>query len=161
MKKGAQAWGLDLMVAITIFLAGIILFFFYALNFSSERVEVFDALSYEGKIIGDSLFSEGFPNDWNETNVVSIGILSNGQVNNTKLKRFYDLANTSVGYAKTKNLFNVLDNYYVYFEDPIVIDGVTINGIGIPESGQKNLARITRVMVQDGQIKNLNINVWS
>ena len=161
MKKQAQAWGFDLMAAIVIFLSGMILFFFFSLNFSSERAEVFGALSYEGKIIGDSLLSEGFPNDWNSTTVVAIGILSNGQVNDTKLKMFYDMADNPEGYAKTKRLFNMLNDYYVYFEEPIVIDGEIITGIGVQESGQKNLARTTRVMVQGGKVKNLNIHVWN
>ncbi|MFH1425566.1 MAG: hypothetical protein ABIG28_02435 [archaeon] len=158
MKRG-QAWGFDLIVAVVIFLAGMMLFFLYALNFSSERDEVFDVLSYEGKIIGDSLLSEGFPVDWDSGNVVTIGILSDGKVNDTKLLEFYNLAEGD--YNRTKKMFNVLNDYYVFFEEPIVVEGTTIDGVGVQESDQKNLVRVSRVAVQGNKIKNLNIYVWS
>lgn len=158
LKKG-QAWGFDLIIAVTIFLAGMIFFFFYVLNFPSERDEVFNTMNYEGKIIGDSLLSEGYPENWGEDNVATIGILSNGKINETKLLRFYDLSNGD--YAKTKRLFNVLDDYYVYFEEPVVVDGVVINGTGMKEASPKNLVKVTRVVVHDNKIKNLNIHIWN
>lgn len=158
IKRG-QAWGFDLIIAMTIFLAGMVVFFFYTLNFPSEREEVFNKMSYEGKVIGDSLLSEGYPVNWDENNVVTIGILTDNKVNDTKLKMFYDFAESD--YLKTRRLFNINDEYYVYFEEPVFIDGVWINGVGMEEINPKNLVKATRVLVHDNKIKNLNIHVWN
>ena len=157
-SKDAQAWGFDLIVAMMIFLAGMILFFLYILNFPAERDDVFNTLNYEGKIIGDSLLSEGYPLDWNENNVITAGILSNEKVNETKLKRFYDLANSD--YNKTRRLFNMLNNYYLTFEEPVIAEGTTINSIGF-QGNPKNLVKSTRVIIINNKIKNLNIYVWN
>jgi flagellar basal body-associated protein FliL len=155
----AQAWGFDLIVAVMIFLAGMILFFFYTLNFSIEKNDVFGTLNYEGKLVGDSLLSEGFPSNWDQSNVVTIGILSEGKVNETKLKEFYDMSQSD--YAKTKVLFNVVNDYYVFFDEPITVDAVPIIGIGIQQSNENNLVKLSRVVVHDNQIKNIHIYVWN
>src|SRR3989344_4693175 len=145
--RKAQAWGFDLIAAMMIFLVGIILFFFYVLNAPNENNDVFNNFDYEGKIVGDSLFSSGFPEDWDQSDVVTIGIMSNGALNETKLEEFYDFVNSD--YERTKRLFNILNEYYVYFEEPIVVDSVSIEGIGWKESNPKNLVKITRVMVHN------------
>jgi len=159
MEKKAQAWGFDLMVGVSIFFLGMLLFFLYALNLPSERDETFTEMNYEGNLIGDSLLSEGFPRNWNSDNVVNIGILSDGKVNNTKFKEFYDLA--LVDYNRTRRIFNVENDYYVYFSRPVTVDGVVIHGIGLNDSNPRNVVKVTRVVVHDNEVKNLNINVWN
>lgn len=159
MEKKAQAWGFDLMVGVSIFFLGMLLFFLYALNLPSERDETFTEMNYEGNLIGDSLLSEGFPSNWNSDNVVNIGILSDGKVNNTKFKEFYDLA--LVDYNRTRRIFNVENDYYVYFSRPVTVDGVVIHGIGLNDSNPRNVVKVTRVVVHDNEVKNLNINVWN
>jgi hypothetical protein len=158
-SKKAQAWGFDLTMAVIIFLSGMVVFFLYVLNFPSEQEEIFNVLSYEGKLVGDSLLSEGFPDNWDENSVFVIGVLSGGQVNETKFKNFYDLVSTD--YLRSKRLFNIRNDYYVFFEEPIAIDGVNIEGVGVIPGSQKNLVRITRVVVHDNKIKDLHIYVWN
>ena len=99
-NKQAQAWGADLMIALVIFSIGIFVFFLYSINAPTEAEESIDNLFYEGKIIASSILSEGHPEDWTFGNVVTIGILSQGKINETKLERFYNLAQAD--YAKTK-----------------------------------------------------------
>jgi len=158
-NKIAQAWGFDLVIGLSIFMAGMILFFLYALNFTSSDSGDFGTLSREGKGIGDSLMSEGFPEHWDGGSVVSIGILSNGVVNDTKLLEFYLLAGSD--YQRTKNLFNVKNDYYVSFEYPVTIGSETFTGIGLLPSGQENLVKVVRVAVQNATIKNIDIEVWN
>ncbi|MBS3099536.1 hypothetical protein J4462_04950 [Candidatus Pacearchaeota archaeon] len=157
--KKAQAWGFDLIIATVIFLAGLIFFFVYVLNFPTEREEVFNSLVYEGEIIGDSLLSEGFPENWQINDVIAIGILSAGVVNDTKWKQFYDLTNSD--YQKSQRLLNVENHYYVFFEEPIDVGEEIITGIGNAPASENNLVKTTRVVIQDNKIKNLNIYVWN
>ena len=158
-SKKAQAWGLDLIFAITIFIGMLVFLYLHIFNISFDRQDTFNTLLYEGKVIGDSLLSEGFPQDWSGTNVVSIGILSNGEIDETKLEKFYNLSVSD--YQKTKSLFNVANNYYIFFDMPITIGGNNVTGIGLSPGETENLVKVTRVVIIDKKIDNINVYVWS
>ena len=159
MTEKAQAWGFDLMIATVIFLGALLALFIYTLNLPSEREESFKNLAYEGKLITDSLLTEGYPANWDENTVVRIGILSDGKVNDTKLLMFRDLVLSD--YVKTKTLFNVADDYYVYFLNEVMANNQPITGIGQPAINHKNLVKLERIVIQNGTIKNMNVQVWN
>ena len=50
-SKRSQAWGLDLMVATVIFLAGIIVLYIYAINYSSGQGDDLDDLFLKGILL--------------------------------------------------------------------------------------------------------------
>jgi hypothetical protein len=144
----AQAWGMDIMIAIMIFSIGIIIFLIYSVNNSNDSKEALEQLSYDGDNIFDSILSEGSPIDWTSVNVVKIGISSNDKINETKLERFYNLALSD--YSRTKSIFNTKYDYYFYFKDMSISTG-EIDGIGKPgtnvstiSDNPKNLIKITR-----------------
>ena len=85
MIKRGQVWSIDIIIAFTIFLIAIIVFFVYSVNYSGEAGETFEQISYDGEIILKSIFSEGHPQDWNSSNVVNIGIMSKNKINEKKL----------------------------------------------------------------------------
>ena len=157
-SKHSQAWGMDLMIASIIFTMGIIVFYFYALNEPSEAEEKIDALFYDGKVIADSILSEGHPKDWNVGNVVAIGILSQNKINETKLERFYDLADDD--YNKTKALFNTKYNYYFFLNETMFINGEEKPGIGRVPSNHKNLVKITRFTIYKEKPMAAYLHVW-
>ena len=80
MKRG-QIWGMDLVIAMSIFSLGVVIFYFYSVNLHAESKEVFETLMYEGNGIIESLFSNGYPENWDEADVVTIGIFSDGKIN--------------------------------------------------------------------------------
>jgi len=143
-QKKAQAWGFDLMVAIIIFSVGIIIFFIYSLNQPSQAKENLEKLSYDGKLITNSLLSEGHPDNWIEDDVISIGILNNNKINETKLERFYDFAQNN--YSQTKRTFNTIYDYYFFLDEDMDINGV-VEGIGLVPNNPKNLIKITRYVI--------------
>ncbi len=157
--KKAQAWGVDLIFAIVIFIGVLVFLYLHIFNLSFDKQDTFNNLVYEGKIIGDSLLSEGFPEDWNDANVVNLGILSNGEINKTKLEKFYNLSLSD--YQKTKNLFNVAHDYYVFFDEPVNLGWNNISGIGSNPASSDNLVKVTRIVVLDKKIDNMNIYMWS
>lgn len=150
-KKG-QAWGFDLIIASIIFTMGIIIFFLYSLNYPVEGQEKVDTLFYEGELISENLLSEGFPKDWNENNVVVIGLLNNGKINDTKLNKFINLSKED--YQKTKNLFNTRYNYYIN------ISNAGIDIIGLQPSDPKNLIKVTRYTIYQDKPAILTVHVW-
>ena len=159
IHKRGQGWGFDLVVASIIFTFAILFFYIFALNYSSGSEEALRDLEYEGQLIADSFLSEGNPNDWNETNVVKIGVLSDNKINDTKLERFYNLANTS--YPQTKSLMAIYHNYYINFSNPINISGSIKPYIGNYSSNARNLIRISRLSVYKNKPTSVSINVWT
>lgn len=152
-KKRAQAWGFDLIVGAMIFLAGIAFFYFYTINYSNGGEEMYQALQKEGALISDSLLSEGSPPDWNEDTVVRIGILTNGRIDETKLQQFRTLAENN--YAKTKSLFRIKNEYFIYFDEN------PADGIGVSSAETKNLLKTTRVVIYQNKITTMNLYLWN
>ena len=146
-NKSAQAWGMDLIIGFTIFSLGITSFYLYSLNTPSEAKEAIESLSYDGKIISDNILSNGYPDDWNDTNVISIGILSDNKINNTKLREFYDLADSE--YDRTKRLFNTVYDYWFFLNENMTTINADVDGIGLKPSNPKNLIKITRFTVYE------------
>jgi len=149
----AQAWGFDLIIGVVIFLAGILFFYMYTVNYPTGEQEKYDGLLHEGELVSDSLLSEGSPENWNGTNVVRIGLVSDGRINNTKLGYFTALAGSN--YNLTKRLFRIRNEYFVFFGDDVA------GGIGRPGDSAANLAKITRVTIYDNNITTMNLHIWN
>jgi len=164
--KKAQIWGLDLVIAMIIFTIGILIFFFYTMNFASNSEETLDALFTDGNAIANFLLSEGSPNNWTALNVMTLGISSENKIDEAKLQNFYSLA--SGDYAKTKKLFDTKFDYYVYFTDPLDISGNQIDGIGksginrtnIEQYSFSNIVKVTRFTIYRNKPTQLNIYTW-
>lgn len=158
-SKHSQAWGMDLIIAVVIFSVGLIVFYVYSLNNPREAKETIDILSYEAKILASSILSEGYPKDWNAGNVVTIGILSENKINETKLERFYNLSTTN--YEKTKRLFNTKYDYYFFLnETMIVYESIEIEGLGKEPTNQKNLVKTTHFTIYKNKPVTAYLYVW-
>jgi len=125
-SKKSQAWGMDVLVAITIFSLTIFVFFVFTTNQSGEAKQILKNLQLHGKTISNIILSEGHPADWTEDNVIKIGILTDNIINNTKLERFYNL--TSTNYNQTKILFNTPYNYFFFFNENMTFNSLEIEG---------------------------------
>lgn len=150
--KKAQAWGFDLVIGLFIFTFVIVVFYLYALNYTSDSEEAFQVLNQEGELIADSLLSEGSPVDWNSGNAIRIGILSDDKINETKLERFIGL-----DYEMTKILFNVRYDYYVNFSKSLDVNGAMIGGIGQVNLNADNVALVRRISSYEGEPITLSI----
>ncbi len=163
----AQGWGMDLIIAVTIFTFGLLAFFVYSLNSPGEAKEKIEALSYDGKILANTILSDGSPESWTPSEVVKIGILSNDKINETKLKNFYDMTRDSAGYENTKRLFDITYDYYFFLDEKMMIDTTEADGIGKPgvtrDSGYgnaKNLVKITRYIIYKNKPMTAYFYIW-
>ena len=147
----AQAWGFDLTIGFVIFTVAIVSFYFFAVNYPTDNEEEFQEMQYEGQLIGDNLLSDGSPADWNSGDVLRIGIASDGKINETKLGRFANLANSD--YNKTKNLFNVKHDYFLNFSKSLDVSGTQVQQIGTVgfDFNSDNLVKVTRVSSYKGE----------
>jgi len=166
-SKKSQAWSIDLIVAITIFISGIIIFYIYILNFSNEGEEAINDLFYDGNIITSILLSEGSPSDWNQLNVLSPGLTSNDKINETKLEKLYNFANSD--YKKLKSALNTKFDFYIYFTEKISINGTLVDGIGktgvdreniIQVEAPRNIVKITRITAYKNKPTEMNLYIW-
>ena len=145
--KKAQAWGTDLTIAFVIFSFAIIFFYFYSLNYSNETEDILEILTYEGNYIADSLLSSGYPDQWQESNVIEIGLTTSGKINQTKITNFYNLAQND--YEKTKRIFGTKYDYYFFMEDPInsTLEGIGKPGVNSTNIAAQNIIKITRLTI--------------
>src|SRR3989338_870065 len=161
-RKG-QTWGLDLIMAVFIFVIGVFVFLIYSINYSCEATETFEKLSYDGEIIMKSVLSEGSPKGWDESNVKVIGVISDNKINQTKLEQFYNF--TLSDYDKTKIVFNIKYDYYLTFKENITLHGNQVEGIGHPNISlnnidSNNLIKITRFSIYNNTPATIYLYVW-
>tara|TARA_Y100000034_G_C6848303_1_gene384520 strand:+ start:519 stop:1025 length:507 start_codon:yes stop_codon:yes gene_type:complete len=162
----AQAWGFDVMISVIIFITGIITFFLFSLNFPNESQDSLENLLYEANTVADSLLEEGSPKNWDENNVVRIGLTNNNQINQTKLENLYEIVFLNNNYNLTRTLLDTKFNYFFNLSEPILFEGNPIpeNGIGLwPQSGQsstKNLIKISRLTIYQNKPVSLELYIW-
>ena len=153
------------MVAMALFLMGIMIFFTYTINQSGETEETFNLLFYDGKILASDLMSSGRPQNWNSSTIIIPGLTTNNKINESKLTNLYDMIYTENDYIKTKTLFSTIYDYYFFFDENITIRGTPVEGIGKPgvtknNINSRNLVKITRFTIYKNKTLPLYIYIW-
>ncbi len=109
----AQAWYLDVVMAVFIFTAGIIAYQYYSLNIGKDDQDRVQEMAFEADLLSSELLKEGYPEDWNATTVVKIGLTGNNQrIDEVQWARF-----SSLNYSISKELLGVSNDYVVFFEE--------------------------------------------
>ncbi|MCS7122982.1 MAG: hypothetical protein RMJ17_00155 [Candidatus Aenigmarchaeota archaeon] len=150
LSKG-QVFSYDFFIAATAFTFIIALltyyFFYYFRNISEER-KISEAFSMLNSI-SNIFFEEGIPSNWNETNLIKIGLSTNNQVDNEKLQKLkkipYDKFLNSIGSGfyyvkieildKNKNLIyeyptlNLTGKFILRYERKIILNNSYAFGI--------------------------------
>jgi hypothetical protein len=152
--KRAQVWGLDLIIASSIVFLGVFSFYVFSINLSDEGQEKIIQLTSEGNLIANNILSDGFPQDWNKTNVVNIGLVSQDKINETKLDRFIQLA--AQDYAKTKKIFRISHDYMILFPENITVG----QSESLEEINITNIAKISRLVIFRNKPATIYIYVW-
>jgi len=163
MDKKAQIWGMDLMVGVIIFSIALTSFYFYTVNEVGGTEEKLGAIAFEARSITNTLLSSGYPEDWNSSNVIELGILSDGKINQTKLERFYDFASSD--YSGTKRTFNTIYDYYFFMNENMTIYSNPVEGIGKAGTTRdnvnaKNLIKVNRIVVYNNKPVEAHLYLW-
>ena len=165
MRTRGQIWSLDIMAGLALFLVAIIILFIYSLNQPSQTKESFYFLNHDGKIIANNLLSEGYPKNWNTSNVITLGITTNNKINQSKLENIYEIIYLNNNYTKTKNLFGTQYDYYFFLDDNMTINSNSTIGIGKPgvtpnNINAKDLIKITRYTIYKNKTTPLYLYIW-
>ena len=127
MNSKAQAWFADFAIALVLFTFTLVIYFSYTTNFQKEEKGELDLMLADAKSISSSLTLSGYPNDWDNTTVIRIGISDDQKINAAKLVTFKQL-----NYNITRNKFATVYDYFVFFTDNIgnVLNIQGICGVG-------------------------------
>lgn len=125
----AQAWYIDFAIGALLFIFTIVVYLGYTNNFQSQGNGAVDVLLKDAKAISSSLVLSGYPDNWDNTNVIRIGIADNHKINGIKINNFKNL-----NYSLTKKDFATYYDYFVYFADSNnqVLNVQGVCGVGHP-----------------------------
>ncbi len=162
-SKKSQIWSLDIIVGIIIFFIGIMLFYIYSINYSTETDETLEYLYYDGHVLMNSILSEGSPSNWNSGDVLRIGVLNDGQINATKLERFYNFSVSD--YNRTKIVFDTKFDYYFFLDGGMGFDSGVVSGIGKPgfdteNIDAQNLIKLVRITIYNKKPTGAYLYIW-
>ncbi len=159
IKKAGQAWGIDLMIAAAVIMVGMTLMYLYSYQLGSRGERQLDQMNAIGERVANTLLTTGQPENWNRTSVISIGILTEDKINQTKLDEWYSL--TQLDYNATKRMLRTGDDYFVNFTDQMLIAGDPVVGIGRIPSQPKNLIQVTRFSLYRNQPVTIRVVIWN
>ncbi len=141
--KNGQGWGLDIIIAGVIFMAGIITLYIYAINYSSQSQKHLDELFYEGNVAVEQILSEG-----------DAGILTEGRVNQSKLDFF------QANYNAEKTIIGVTRNFYFVMEN-LEINGLPASYVGmVNSSNTENLIQVTGITIYKNKPSRFDFYIW-
>lgn len=142
-NKRGQGWGLDLIAGVIIFIAGVMVLYVYAINYTSQSNKVLDELYYEGNLISELMLTDE-----------PYGIITDGVVDQTKL----DLFNSS--YDVRKDTYGVRHDFYFTMEN-MEVGGNYVSEIGkVNTTTTKDLMKITRIVAYKNRPTKLEVFVY-
>lgn len=141
----------DFMIGATIFIIAITAFFSYT-NVSGQQQRQIDTVT-----LSDTLLSPGYPLDWNTTNVIRPGLLTNGSIDPVKWKRLAELVNESPDTADS-----MLAATYTYriSVTPSNLTPITNGPASVNFSKQNDVQRVRRIVAYNGTLAVLEVLGW-
>ena len=113
IKPKGQIWFNDFVIGSIIFSLLLISYYAYTWNLASKDAENINNLDSDAQAISSSLLRSGFPSNWDNNTVQSIGITNNDQsISSSKLTNLHRLS-----YNMTKKLFGTPYDYLIFFQN--------------------------------------------
>ncbi|MBR9703292.1 hypothetical protein GOV10_04600, partial [Candidatus Woesearchaeota archaeon] len=110
MNKKGQSWTLDYAAGLFIFITAILLTFGVITNLFTDNQ--YELLVQDAQRISEALMSEGYPHNWDATDLVRIGLLYNDRLSWRKLETLTTLTSTEFAGALPTD-----SNYLFVIED--------------------------------------------
>jgi len=151
LSKG-QLLSLDLLISITIFTLILAILVSQISYNSKEIIELREQnkMLEESYRIGEIFFREGYPENWNESNVEIIGLATTNRIDWNKLKKLENL-----GYQRSLVLLGLDYDYN------ITIQGNNINwSFGENPSNAKIITKIDRIGILNSTMVTIQVLVF-
>lgn len=107
-KSKGQIFTIDYAIALIIFIFLILLSIKVIIGIQPKYE--YDTLIRENTYISEQLVKEGYPSDWNTTNVIIPGITDNTRLNETKLSQL-----DNITYERLKTLMHTTSDFAFFF----------------------------------------------
>ena len=170
IPRKAQIWGLDLFMGVFILSIVLIFFLVYSIRLSSSGPIDVASLQEDGKTLSTYLVHAGYPQNWNQSTVIMIGLTDGDhRLDPEKIQMVDTLIQTD--YQAVKHKLSMTNDFFVFFQDR---DGqnVSINGIsGFGKPGvtkdtfksveqPEHILKVTRFVIYDHDVILMVIYLW-
>ena len=125
-KKG-QVFTLDFIIGFMLFLMVIVLSVKILLSMPTSETDI--SLHRESVFLSDSVLSEGYPYNWNDSTVIIPGIAKDNRIDLQKLEYMDNLS-----YGRSKTLYHISNDYVFFFSNSTGIINVSKCSYGAPIS---------------------------
>ena len=164
-KNRGQVWTMDFVIGIMLFM--IVVFLAVKIILTVYPTENHIQVYRDAVHLSDNLLSEGYPQDWNTTNVILPGIASNNRINNTKLDLF-----KGIEYQRVKTLLHVTSDFVFFISNSTttINTGQCLYGYNLSTEinckpilttvKYDTLARIDRMVIYNSTVYTLTVYAW-
>ena len=162
-----QIWSIDLTIAFFIFFLGLLIIYYFSIDYTGYVKEDLNTLLQSGDFLSNNLMSEGTPVTWTEQNFLIPGVESGGKLNSTKLAMLYNLAQAN--YTTLRRKLNTEGDFYIFLNKPFNASGPMVDGVGKPGINRTNifqmqnittLTKVTRIIANQNKVDKLTIYIW-
>ena len=161
MVRHKKAQNLVLTTIFVVFIFFLVLTLFFDDLFTNPRMESqrYEHLEREADRAARTLASDGYPQDWDEDNVLRAGVLTKGVFNYTKAKLLHD----NIAYADLKEKLGITHQYYLNIthgvEEIIIQEPGSITKDSIIDQA-RYLATRTRTVTSTDGTATITIHVY-
>ncbi|MFP4524090.1 MAG: hypothetical protein ACLFO2_02095 [Candidatus Woesearchaeota archaeon] len=163
-RTKAQVSTLDFFGGLAIITVALLLASNLLLTIGSD--DGFEDVKRQANTAAERLMSPGYPEDWNQSDVIKAGVLTDDKLNTTKLSRADNLT-----YDQLRGTLGVTDHVYWYHTNATGVQNITACGHGHPSvttdenctptlPAHGNLARIERLVTHDDRILRMVVIAW-
>lgn len=151
--RRAQVWYGDFSIALLIFMVAITAYVSYTYAESVEERGEMTELLIDAKVIASSLISEGYPTDWNTSNVTRVGLTDGDyHIVQEKLDSF-----NSFSYDDRADAIGTTKDYYFYLQ---YTNGTKFNQLGLNGSTADKLVQVTRIAIYEDVFVRMVFYLW-
>ena len=158
--KKAQLWSIDFVIGLVLFSMALYFFYIYGIGSLNTQNEDFQEMFINAEKLSDSLISSGYPIDWTNSSIISIG-LTDG---NTRLDPNKVLEFSKIDYQTSKRLLGTKYDFQILFKDKnnqvLEISEITILGKNISTENPENIIPIIRFVFYNSEIIEMEVLIW-
>lgn len=128
-NRKAQAWYMDLVAGIFIFVIGLVTYYYANTNISNENQELFNDISREADAVSSQLLTSGYPPQWDNATVQKIGVAEGNRLDEQKWLRF-----SQMPYEESRKTLGTGFEFFVFVEgeEENITNILGVCGIGHP-----------------------------
>jgi len=130
LKTKSQIWYMDFIIALSMFTLFMIFSFKYITDTTIIQGKETHFMLDEADSLSEALMTEGIPSNWTVDYVITPGIISNNQLNLTKLENLANLTNED--YDNVRNIFSMTSDFIIYFQNKTDIVSLSSSDVGNP-----------------------------